>query len=349
MADPVLPPLEEAIALVPPPGSITWRRAGDARLMVGAGYALLLQVSHPTVGRGRQRALELQGGPVGPAAAHARLRVLDGLRRARAGRADRRARAQDAQADQGRDKPDGRRYHALEPEAYAWVHATLADAIVAGHARFGRPMRPGRGRATSTTSGAASAACSACATATCRETWAGFRAYFDEMVADRLEFTDSVARRARRRSTRRRGRPLVPVGERAWRAARFPAARLSALATIGPAAAGPARALRAATGRRGQELELRALGRGVARRHARDAGEPAQDRPGAGWSAAARRSCAAACSPSRDAQARPSRGAEPAALSLARSTRRSSRPTTRSASACSTPRWPWPPPRACGT
>jgi uncharacterized protein (DUF2236 family) len=36
--------------------------------------------------------------------------------------------------------PDGRRYHALEPEAYAWVHATLAEAIVTGHARFGRPF-----------------------------------------------------------------------------------------------------------------------------------------------------------------------------------------------------------------
>src|SRR5437764_518327 len=36
--------------------------------------------------------------------------------------------------------PGGRPYSALEPEAYAWVHATLADAIVAGHARFGIPF-----------------------------------------------------------------------------------------------------------------------------------------------------------------------------------------------------------------
>ena len=50
--DPVLPPVEEAVALVPPRGSITWRLAGDARLMLGAGYALLLQVSHPVVGAG---------------------------------------------------------------------------------------------------------------------------------------------------------------------------------------------------------------------------------------------------------------------------------------------------------
>src|SRR5438105_7520198 len=36
--------------------------------------------------------------------------------------------------------PDGRRYHALEPGAYAWVHATLAEAIVRAHERFGRAL-----------------------------------------------------------------------------------------------------------------------------------------------------------------------------------------------------------------
>jgi uncharacterized protein (DUF2236 family) len=35
---------------------------------------------------------------------------------------------------------DGSRYHALEPEAYAWVHATLADGIVAGQAMLGSPL-----------------------------------------------------------------------------------------------------------------------------------------------------------------------------------------------------------------
>src|SRR5439155_23416248 len=36
----------------------------------------------------------------------------------------------------------GRRYHALDPEAYAWVHGTLVNAIVVGHEHFGRPLRP---------------------------------------------------------------------------------------------------------------------------------------------------------------------------------------------------------------
>jgi len=38
--------------------------------------------------------------------------------------------------------PDGRHYHALEPEAYAWVHATLCVAILGSQRLFGRRMRP---------------------------------------------------------------------------------------------------------------------------------------------------------------------------------------------------------------
>ncbi len=52
-------------------------------------------------------------------------------------------------------REDGKRYYALEPEAYAWVHATLLETYVAGHAQFGRPMRRTRSSA-STASTAAS-------------------------------------------------------------------------------------------------------------------------------------------------------------------------------------------------
>src|SRR3954453_11090404 len=36
----------------PPRGSIAWRYASDARTMMGAGAALILQVAHPTVAAG---------------------------------------------------------------------------------------------------------------------------------------------------------------------------------------------------------------------------------------------------------------------------------------------------------
>jgi uncharacterized protein (DUF2236 family) len=39
-------------------------------------------------------------------------------------------------------RPDGKPYHALEPEAYGWVHATLAHSIVKGHELLGRRMPP---------------------------------------------------------------------------------------------------------------------------------------------------------------------------------------------------------------
>ena len=41
-----------ATRVTPDPSSIAWERAGDARVLLMSGYALLLQVAHPTVGAG---------------------------------------------------------------------------------------------------------------------------------------------------------------------------------------------------------------------------------------------------------------------------------------------------------
>jgi len=107
--------------------------------MLAAGYALLLQVSHPTVGAGVSEHSRFRSDPWGRL-----LRTLDYSYTMvyggpdRAGEMGRRIRAYHKQISG--TTPDGRRYHALEPEAYAWVHATLAEAIVTGHARFGRPF-----------------------------------------------------------------------------------------------------------------------------------------------------------------------------------------------------------------
>jgi len=135
----ILPPTGDWPALAPGPATITWRRAGDARLLLAAGYALLLQVSHPTVGAGVSEHSRFRSDPWGRL-----LRTLDYSYTMvyggpdRAGEMGRRIRGYHKQISG--TTPDGRRYHALEPEAYAWVHATLAEAIVTGHARFGRPF-----------------------------------------------------------------------------------------------------------------------------------------------------------------------------------------------------------------
>lgn len=116
--------------------SLVQRRATDIRLFGAAGYALALQVGHPTIAAGVRDhsnyavnpwgrffgtadfvALLLYGTPQQATTASTRLREMH-----------RRIRGTD---------PDGTKYSALEPTAYAWVHATLAEAIIRGHHLFG--------------------------------------------------------------------------------------------------------------------------------------------------------------------------------------------------------------------
>src|SRR2546426_12832873 len=60
-----MPPRQQWPALAPHPGTVTWQRAGDARLLLAAGYALLLQVSHPTVGAGVSEHSQFRADPWG--------------------------------------------------------------------------------------------------------------------------------------------------------------------------------------------------------------------------------------------------------------------------------------------
>jgi uncharacterized protein (DUF2236 family) len=135
----IVPPACDWPSLTPHPGTITWCRAGDPRLLLAAGYALLLQVAHPTVGAGVSEHSQFERDPWGRL-----LRTLDyaytmvyGGPQV-AGEMGSRIRSFHRQIKGTR--PDGQRYHALEPAAYAWVHATLAEAIVTGHERFGQPF-----------------------------------------------------------------------------------------------------------------------------------------------------------------------------------------------------------------
>jgi len=143
MSTSIMPPTADWPSLTPHPGTITWRYAGDARVLIAAGYALLLQVAHPTVGAGVSEHSQFRRDPWGRL-----LRTLDytctmvyGGPRA-AGEMGQRIRSFHRRISGTR--PDGQRYHALEPEAYAWVHATLAEAILAAHERFTDPCGPSR-------------------------------------------------------------------------------------------------------------------------------------------------------------------------------------------------------------
>jgi uncharacterized protein (DUF2236 family) len=251
----VLPGEDEVPALVPGPDSVAWRRSGDARILATAGYALILQVAHPTVGAGVHEHSNFEADPWGRL-----LRTLDYTTVMVYGSAELAGpmgrRIHDMHKHIKGTKPDGERYFALEPEAYAWVHATLAQSIVAGSERFARRMSPeeverfyaewlGVGRLIGVPVGELP------------ETWSGFRAYFDRMIDERLEGNETV-HTVLRTLAKPIAPPLPMLTDPVWRVARLPIARLGALATVGLL---PPR-LRERLGLRwsaAQALELRAL------------------------------------------------------------------------------------------
>ena len=190
MAAPTLPSDDELAGLVPQPGSLTWRKAGDLRIISAAGYALLMQVAHPTVGAGVAEHSDFASDPWGRL-----LRTLDYVNGtiyggpALAGEIG--ARVRNLHKSIKGTRPGGERYHALEPRAYAWVHATLASSIVDGHRLLGTPFRPHEaerfwqdwvrlGRLVGVRPRDLPA------------TWAEFGPYFDRIVRDELEDTPTV-------------------------------------------------------------------------------------------------------------------------------------------------------------
>jgi uncharacterized protein (DUF2236 family) len=226
----VLPSPEEIPLLVPQPGGPVWRAANDIRTMSTAGYALILQVAHPTVGAGVGQHSNFAADPWGRL-----LRTLDYVNGTIYG-------GPDLAAEIGRRvrgmhrtikgvRPDGERYHALEPDAYAWVHATLASAVVDGHRRFGRPMRHHQkeafwaewrrlGRLIGVRD------------RDLPETWRGFRNYFDRTVEHELEDNPTV-HEVLDALDRPASPPLTGVSAALWSVARGPIARQMRMTTIG--------------------------------------------------------------------------------------------------------------------
>jgi len=224
----LFPAERELSQLLVGPDSVSWQRASDARLYLVALYPLLLQVAHPTVGAGVRDYSDFEQRPwdrllrtldyvnvlvySGPDAVDAgrRLRALHkGFRGVR---------------------EDGGRYYALEPDAYAWVHATLLETYVAGHAHFGTPMTEdeverfyreyrGLGRLIGV-----------------RERdlppdWASFRAYFDDVVERELVWNVSVDRVLN--AIKHAAPPPLPLPERLWPLVRLPARRALFVGGVG--------------------------------------------------------------------------------------------------------------------
>jgi uncharacterized protein (DUF2236 family) len=210
----------ESAELIVGPDSVAWRIGSDARLYFVMLYPLLLQVAHPTVGAGVDDYSDFEERQWDRL-----LRTLDyvcllvyGGREAIA--AGRRLRAFHGRFQGIRE--DGTPYHALEPDAYAWVHATLLMAFVAGHAHFGLRLtrreieqfyREYRGLGRLIGVGEHDLP----------PDWTRFREYFDRTAASTLVRTSAVGRVLT--AVKNPAPPPVRLPAALWRAIRIPPRR----------------------------------------------------------------------------------------------------------------------------
>ncbi|MGW7365057.1 oxygenase MpaB family protein [Streptomyces sp. NPDC054841] len=128
----------------PPPGGVLWNLAGDIRGLLMLPAALTMQVAHPAVGAGVDEHSVFRTDPWGRGERSLRslqLWVYGGEAAAEEGRRLR----QLHRTIQGTDTR-GRRYHALTPEYYAWVHATGFPVYQHAARYLYRPFTPAHER-----------------------------------------------------------------------------------------------------------------------------------------------------------------------------------------------------------
>lgn len=182
--------VEDVARMVPGPGSMIWRKGNDPRVMAGAGYALLLQVAHPTVGAAVKLQSEYKHHP------YARLfRSIDYLLIMSFGGPDaawKTARSlREIHSDIRGVTPDGQRYNAFEPEAWAWVHATLGEAAIATIQSFAVTMTHAEIEQYYAEWRAMGAVLGIGRDQVARS-WREYRDYLDAMIEERLEENDTV-------------------------------------------------------------------------------------------------------------------------------------------------------------
>ena len=220
---PIFPTDDEIPDLLVGPESVTWQITSDVRLYSVMLYALLLQVAHPVVGAGVRDYSDFDRRPW-----NRLLRTIDYVTVLVYGGSDavamgRRLRGLHKGFQGVRE--DGKPYYALEPEAYAWVHATLLQSYVGGHAHFGRPLTPerrdkfygeykGLGRLIGVRERDLPAS------------WGEFERYFNEMCEHQLVRTESaLIRWCSPRSADSVPPPLPVMPEPLWRGLAIPARR----------------------------------------------------------------------------------------------------------------------------
>ncbi|MFS8198355.1 oxygenase MpaB family protein [Streptomyces sp. CWNU-52B] len=171
-------------------GGPAWRYFGDARSTIMAPQLLLLQVAHPVVGAGVADHSNFRAEPW-PRLVRTLLSLTTVIYGGQQAATDEARRLIHVHAAMKGTDSAGRRYHALNPEAYHWVHATLVKAPVDGQRLFGKGMTEEEteryyremrdvGRVWGLKEHHLPA------------TWAEFTEYYDDMVDNRLEHNQSV-------------------------------------------------------------------------------------------------------------------------------------------------------------
>ncbi len=224
----VFPSQEELAGFILGPDSVAWRVTSDLRLNLAMLYPLLLQVAHPTVDAGVTDHSDFERRPwdrLLRTLDYVSLLVYGGRDAIPAGR-----RLRHLHRRFTGTTPDGTRYRALEPSAYAWVHATLIATYVHATASFATTMTAedtdrfyaeyrGLGRLIGV-----------------RErdlppTWSQFQTYFRRTARTTLEPTPSVRRVLN--TIHDVYAPPTPISGPLWPILRFPAGRLITLGGIG--------------------------------------------------------------------------------------------------------------------
>ncbi|MBJ7331279.1 MAG: DUF2236 domain-containing protein [Solirubrobacteraceae bacterium] len=212
------------------PDSVTWKVFGDLTYVMGAARRLLMDVAHPTIADGVREFSVFQTDPYGRGERTLAmiLGVIYGQEHALATA----QRLREGHQPFRGERADGSRWSALEPEAYHWVHASIIDGVWTQQQALGRGWRAGEveqfydemhevGRMYGVRD------------RDMPPTWAKFRVWFDEFVADRLErsdMTDAVLQ-----ITARPTPPPVPVlgWKPVWAVPGRTAGRLNMLLTGG--------------------------------------------------------------------------------------------------------------------
>ncbi len=172
------------------PDSLAWRYAGDNLQYFLAGTILVLQVAHPVVGAGVGEHSVYKTDPWGRLERTTRI----GVKLLYGGPEVAARTAQELLTLHGKIKGTdsrGRRYHALDREAYAWVHLTSYFAMEQAQEHFGTPLSP-RQQAQLYREWRQQGRVLGIRDADMPGDLPAFRRYFDAMIRDRLEENEVV-------------------------------------------------------------------------------------------------------------------------------------------------------------